>query len=287
MNSKKCLICKRPNNTIHAHRDNDTGAIWFYCVGRCQRGYSLRDYCHTAGISVTEFLQLDFDFQEAQPNEVNKAEWPSHYIPMSDPRAIKGVEYVKSRHLGLQGDLYYDLEKEAIVFPMYYHNVFVGAQVRLLKPWVNTDGEVTKILTMPGTRLGLLFYNYSQNAFLTDIKGVIVTEGAFNCLAIQQSLDKLYGGVLKNPWKVVSTSGCGLTKHQMDKLIELKNAGIKIVSALDSDEAGLKGLSKLTKNKVITHYALTQDTEKDWNDLLASEGENFAKYFLSKVKPVL
>ena len=41
--------------------------------------------------------------------------------------------------------------------------MFVGAQTRLLKPWVNKDGDVTKVLTLPGTRLGLVFYNLINN----------------------------------------------------------------------------------------------------------------------------
>jgi hypothetical protein len=280
-----CQICKRPNQTLHWHTDPDTGKIWCWCNGRCQRGYSLRDYCYTSGIDLSEFLKGDFDFAETKPNEVNKLEWPAHFIPLSDPRAEKGREYIKSRGLELRGDMYYDMEKEAIVFPYYFGNVFVGAQTRLIEPWSTVEGEV-KMLTLPGTRLGLVFYNWNQSPFVTDVKGVIVTEGAFNALSIQQNLDKLYGSVLKNPWKVVATSGCGTTKHQLEKLKELKDAGIKIVCAFDSDEAGLKGLSKLSKADALTHYALTQDTEQDWNDVLIEKNGDFAKHFLSSIKTV-
>ena len=286
MNTKKCLICNRPNDTLHWHTDPDTGDIWVWCNGKCQRGYSLRSYCHTAGVDLQEFLSGDFDFQEATPNEVTRLDWPQHYVSLSDPRAIKGAEYIKSRGLELKGDMYFDLEKEAIVFPYYYSSVFVGAQTRLLTPWINKDGEETKILTMPGTRLGLVFYNWNQDPFVTNIKGIIVCEGAFNVLSIQQSLDKAYGGVLKNPFKVVATSGCGTTKHQMEKLRELKEAGKKIICAFDSDEPGLKGLSKLRKEDVITHYALVDDITKDWNDILVEQKDNFAKHFLDCIKPI-
>ena len=284
VSSKKCLICKRHNDTIHAHSDPDTNEVWLWCCG-CGRGYGLRTYCHLAGISLTEFLKLDFDFIEAKPNEINKIDWPAHFVPMSDPRAKVGVDYVASRGIELKGDMYFDIEREGIVFPMYYHDVFAGGQIRLIKPW-ERDGDVVKMLTMPGTRSGLLFYNYAQKSFINDIKGVIITEGAFNALAIQQSLDKLYGGIVKNPWKVMSTSGCSLTKHQVDKLKELKEAGIKIVSALDSDEPGLKGLAKLSKAEAITHYALTSDPSIDWNDMLSEFGDDFAKHFLSLIRRV-
>ena len=181
--------------------------------------------------------------------------------------------------------MYYDTQREAIVFPYYYENVFVGAQTRLITPW-ERDGETVKVLTLPGTRLGLVFYNWNQSPFVTNIKGIILCEGAFNVLAIQQSLDKLYGGVLKNPWKVVATSGCGTTKHQMEKIAELKEAGIKVVCAFDSDEPGLKGLTKLRKEDVITHYALVEDTAMDWNDMLKEKGEEFAQYFLNRIVKV-
>lgn len=287
MNSKRCKICRRSNNTLNWHSDPDTDAIWCWCNGPCNRGYSLQSYCHTAGISLAEFLKNDFDFQEATPNVVSSLDWPSSFISLSDPRALPGVEYIKSRGLESKGDMYYDLEKEAIVFPYYYLNTFCGAQLRLLKPWTNLDGDTTKILTLPGTRLGLVFYGYSQAPFFTDIKAIVVTEGAFNSLSIQQSLNQLYGGVLKNPFKVMATSGCGTTKTQMEKLKELKDAGKKIIVAFDSDEAGLKGLSKMVKNEVATHYCLTNNDNIDWNDILGTQGsETLAKYFIENIKPI-
>ena len=287
MNTKKCLICKRPNNTLHWHTDPDTNEIWCWCNGKCQRGYSLRSYCHTAGIDLSSFLQGDFQFQEATPNEVSRLDWPHNYISLSDPRASKGVEYIRSRGLEPKGDMYFDIESESIVFPYYFSSVFVGAQTRLLTPWINKEGELTKMLTMPGTRLGLVFYNWNQDPFVTNIKGIVVCEGAFNALSIQQSLDKAYGGVLRNPFKVVATSGCGTTKHQMDKLKELKDAGKKIIVAFDSDEPGLKGVRKLIENEVATHHALTGDTAMDWNDVLKNNGAiETANIFIKSITQV-
>jgi DNA primase len=286
VDNKRCLICSRPRDTLYWHIDDDNGNIWVYCTGRCQRGYSLFEYVHLAGIELSEFLKGDFEFNETKPNEVNKLDWPSNFIPLSDPRAKKGVEYIKSRGLNLRGDMYYDMERSAIVFPYYYGSVFVGAQTRLLTSWINEEGEETKILTMPGTRLGLVFYNWNQEPFMTDVKGVVICEGAFNVLAIQQSLDKLYGSTLKNPWKVVATSGCGTTTHQLEKIKELKDAGIKIVVAFDSDEAGIKGLKKFINEDAATHYALVEDMSKDWNDMLKDMGNDFANYFMSRVTPV-
>jgi hypothetical protein len=286
MNTKKCLICKRPNDTIYWHSDEDTGAIWCWCSGRCQRGYSLREYCHQAGIDLTEFLKGDFDMTHAKPNEISRLDWQPQFLPLSDPRAARGVEYIKSRGLEPKGDMYFDTEREGIVFPYYYESIYVGSQTRLIEPWTR-DNDTVKVLTQPGTRLGLVFYNWNQSPFVTDIKGVIVCEGAFNAISLQQSLDKLYGGVLKNPWKAVATSGCGTTEHQIEKLLELKEAGVKIVCAFDSDDAGLKGLSKLNKAKAITHYAVTGDTDIDWNDVLKLNGHrDTATAFLKSIKPI-
>lgn len=286
-NSKRCGICRRPRDTVHWHADEKKQNIWCWCNGKCQRGYSLKDYVEQSGLNLEDFLNGDFQFLETKPNEVNRIEWPSSFIPLSDPRAAAGVNYIKSRGLEPKGDMYYDMAKEAIVFPYYYGNVFVGAQTRLLTPWVNEDGDVTKILTVTGTRLGLVFYNWNQEAFITKIKGVIVCEGAFNAIAIQQSLDKLYGSVLKNPWKVIASSGCGTTPHQIDKLRELKEADLKIVCAFDSDEAGLKGLAKMVREDVATHFMLTEDSDVDWNDLLKQNGHaEFAKIILSSIKSI-
>ena len=289
ISTKKCLICKdgRKNNCLHWHRDPDTGDIWVYCVGKCQRGYSLRSYCHEAGISLPEFLKGDFDFIEARPNEVNEMDFPHWFVTLSDPRAAKGVEYIKSRGLTLDGDMYYDTDQEGIVFPYYFHNTFCGAQVRFIEPRITEDGDEWKITTMSGTRIGLLFYGWNQGKFVTNIQGIIVTEGAFNAIAIQQSLNQLYGGISKNPWRVVACSGSGATKHHVETIKELKDSNIKVILAFDSDEAGLKGFKKFVKGQAITHYIFTENANKDWNDMLKELGhKKFAQYFINKIKKI-
>ena len=289
INTKKCLICKdgKKNDCLHWHIDPDNGQIWVYCVGKCKRGYSIYSYCNHAGIPLNEFLKGEFDFVEAKPNEVQKMEWPNHFITLSDPRAKEGVEYIKSRGLKIEGDMYYDTERKGIVFPYYYSNVFVGAQIRFLKVWTDQNGDERKIDTIPGTRLGLVFYNWNQEKFVTDIKGVIVTEGAFNALAIQQSLNQIFGGIVNSPWRVVACSGSGISGHQKETLRELKEQGLKIIAAPDSDEAGIAMLEKLKEAGSISHYALTLDEKKDWNDVLKEMGHTeFVKWFMKQVKNV-
>ncbi len=289
INTKKCLICKdgRRNDCLHWHKDPDTGEMWVWCQGKCQRGYSLRGYCFAAGISLSDFLKGDFDFKEAPPLEVQVMQWPARFIPISDPRAEPGVNYIRSRGLTLEGDMYYDLERHGIVFPYYFDNHFCGAQTRYIIPKIDNEGEPQKMDTLPGTRLGLLFGLWNQSRFVTNIKGIGICEGYFNALSLQQAFNFLYGGVANNPWKFICTSGAGITQHHKETIKELKNQGIKVVAALDNDEAGLKGLKKLNDAGAITHYALTQDTDLDWNDILKRDGhKKLAELFIKSIHKI-
>lgn len=289
MLSKKCLICKggKKNDCLYWHKDTKTNDIWCWCSGICQRGYSLEYYCHMAGLSVADFLKNDFDFQEAKPNEVSAMNWPTSFIPLSDPRAKPGVEYIKSRGLNLDGDMYYDMEDEGIVLPYYFGSHFCGAQVRFINERLREDGTKWKITTLPGTRLGLLFGMWNQDSFITDIKAVVVCEGFFNALALQQAFNIRYGGISRNPWKFCSTSGSGLSDHQAETLKELKDRGIKVIGAADTDEAGFKMIKKMKDMECITHYAFTSDTDSDWNDLLQMHShEILASEFLLAVKKI-
>lgn len=291
-----CLICQPKNRTLYWHKTSEekmaasiakgyeADPFWCYC-NKCDRAYSLTQYCEIAGVDKNMFIEGgDFFFQEAQDDTVNAMSWPSTFIPLSDPRADKGVQYIKSRGLDLDGDMYYDLEEEGIVFPYYVDNQFCGAQVRFIEERVNEDGDKWKITTLPGTRLGLLFYGWNQSKFLAQVKAVVITEGAFNAIAIQQALNKNYGGLSRCPWRVIACSGSGATEHQTEAIRELKEKGYKVVVAPDTDEAGIKMYQKFAKANSITHYAFTNDTEKDWNDLLKEMGHiDFAKLFIKSI----
>jgi len=289
MNTKKCLICKQgqKNECLHWHRDSDSGSIWVYCVGKCKRGYSIYEYTAKAGLSLREFLKNDFDFEEAKPNEVNRMEWPSWFLPMFDPRAKAGLDYVNGRGLdSTVGDMFYDAEDHGIVFPYYVGSTFVGAQIRFIEPRVDQDGDVQKMNTLPGTRLGLLFYNYVQTPLPDTTRCIVVCEGALNALSIQQALNSIYG-TMSNPYRCVATSGCNLTEHHADVLKELRGEGRKIVLAYDFDEAGKKGIRRAIDRQAITHIALTGDDEKDWNDVMQELGNyELAKFFLNGIQKV-
>jgi hypothetical protein len=286
IDTKKCLVCLKRNSTLHWHKDPDSGDMWVWCNGPCQRGYSLRSYCHHAGISLPEFLKGEFDFKEAANNELTAMNWPAKFIPLSDPRAHPAIDYIKSRGLSPEGDMYYDIEKNGVVFPYYWENYFVGAQIRFIVPRVHSDGEVQKIDTMLGTRLGLLFYSWNQARFIGNVKAVVICEGAFNSLSLQQAFNDKYGGVANNPWRFLATSGCNLTAHHKEALKNLKDQGLTVICAYDNDDAGLKGLKKAIDAECITHYSIPGCTE-DWNDLakVMSHGE-LASYFFSRIQKI-
>jgi len=286
-----CLICNARNRTLYWHLNSDDapkdpGGIWCFC-NKCDRGYSLKQYCEMAGIDEASFIEGDFHIQEAQSNEVQAMSWPHSFIPLSDPRAEKGTQYIKSRGLSLDGDLYYDMEQEGIVFPYYVNNYFCGAQIRFIEPRIDEGGKEWKITTLSGTRIGLLLYGYNQNKFLPQVKGIIVTEGAFNSLALQQALNKAYGGVSSNAWRCIACSGSGVSDHQAETLKDLKEKGYKVIGAFDTDEAGIAGTQKMIANNCLTHFSFTGEDGVDWNDILKRDGiEELAKLFLKNVEKV-
>jgi len=280
-----CLICQPRNRTVYWHQ-NENGKIWCYC-NKCDRGYSLEQYCEIADIDMTDFLTGDFHMQEAKPDEVQAMAWPSSFIPLSDPRAEKGVEYIKSRGLNPDGDMYYDMKEDGIVFPYYVENHFCGAQIRFIDARINEDGETWKITTLPGTRLGLLFGLWNQAKLRPNIKAVVVCEGYLNAFSLQQAFNLKYGGISHNPWKFICSSGSGVSDHQAQTLRDLKEQGYRVFGGFDTDEAGFKGLRKLVDAGAVTHFSSTAEINVDWNDILKRDGhEELAQLFLRNVQSV-
>jgi hypothetical protein len=280
-----CLICQPKNRTLYWHK-NEEGKIWCYC-NKCDRGYSLEQYCDIADIDMTDFLTGDFHMQEAEDDTVQAMAWPSSFVPLSDPRAEKGVEYIKSRGLTLDGDMYYDLNEEGIVFPYYVENHFCGAQVRFIEQRVNEDGSTWKITTLPGTRLGLMFGMWNQGKLMPQIKAIVVCEGYFNAVSLQQAFNLKYGGISHNPWKFICSSGSGVSDHQAEALKVLKEQGYKVFGGFDTDEAGFKGLRKLIDANALTHFSSTAEVGVDWNDILQRDGyEVLAELFLANMQKV-
>jgi DNA primase len=291
VNTKKCLICQNEkgkvlNETLYWHVDKDTNDIWCWC-NREGRGYSIYEYCAKAGLSLSEFLKQDFDFKESSSTELNKMDWPKSFVPMFHRLAKPGVKYVKSRGLEPTDNMYYDVERKGIVFPYFYDTQFCGAQIRFIEEWTDKDGNTRKIDTVPGTRLGLLVYNWDQIHSTPYRRAFIICEGAFNAIAIQQALYSTYNPTTC-PYTVVALSGSGASEHHRTLFKEqIESTNCKVILAPDSDTAGVKMLKKMKEAGAITHFAFTGDSEYDWNDVYKEMmPEQFLAWFLKRVQRV-
>lgn len=293
MNHKRCLVCKKAHDTLYWHRDglkaqDGEGLIWCFC-NSCDKWYTLYDYANITGLSIREIMEASktFSFHEAPDNEVNAMEWPRSFLNLFDPSASLGVDYIKSRGLSPMADMYYDSNRKGIVLPYYLENTFVGAQIRFIQPKLMEDGKEFKITTLPGTRLGYVFWGWSQNPFPSTVKYIIVTEGAFNAASIQQALNSKYGNILTNPYRCIALSGSGVSNYQSDKLKELIASDIKVIASPDPDDAGFKMLDKLRERDACTHYSLIDQDKTDWNDKLKELGHTgLMNLFLRNLRKV-
>lgn len=290
IDTKQCLVCyaqtgKRRNQTLYWHQDPDSKDIWCWC-NREDRAYTIWEYCEKAGVSLRDFLQQDFHFQTAPSNELNRMEWPKNFVPMFSDEAKPGVDYLKTRNLEPSEHLYYDTLRHGIVFPYHYDQTFCGAQIRLIEPKIDEDGNVQKITTLPGSRLGLLIYNWNQGFLPSSVKAFIVTEGAFNALAIQSALYSVYKP-MECPYKCVALSGSGASQHHQEVFKEQIQQGRKVILAPDSDKAGARMASKMKEAGAVTHIAFTGDSDFDWNDVYKEiSGREYVRWFLGKIKNV-
>jgi hypothetical protein len=283
--ARRCKICNKPRDTLYVNW-NDNGDIWLYCCS-CGKSYNVLEYCKMTGTDYRDIVlngNINFN-NRTNKNEVNRLDWPAHFISLLDSRAYRGKEYLKERGLRVEGDIFYDIKRNGIVFPLYYEMYFCGAQIRLINPMTNEYGQETKMISMPGTRTSILIYNWNQLSFLLDVKNIVITEGAFNCLSLMQAFDSLYLNKLSNPYKVLALSGSGSSHHHIKKIKELKDKGYNIIIAGDNDQAGLKMISKFIKEKALTHFSLPKKEIGDWNDIMKEKGEEeLIKVFLSNME---
>jgi hypothetical protein len=287
--SKQCLICKSKkgsNWSLYWHKNATSNEIWCYCAGKCQRGYSLIEYCYLTGLKPEDLensKDMVFDNQVTN-EEIQDIEFPSGFIPLSDPRSKPGIEYLNKRGLKVAPNLYYDLNREGIAFPYYLKNRFAGAQIRYLVPRTSEAGDNIKIITLTGTKTTHLFYNWNQDPLHINQKYIVVTEGAFNALSLQQALNSYYESPFKNPFKCIAASGSGASETQRSILRDMIKSGIKVIVAPDSDEAGIKMAKKYMDSGSCTHYAFVNEGEKDWNDKLVELGDRLAEFLISRTK---
>jgi hypothetical protein len=287
-NVNHCSVCKTERNVVYWNKpDSEKELPWCYCCA-CGRAYNIMEYCHLSEITLTELLNEKITFSTPPKNEVQRIAWPAGFIRINDSRAKKGLDYIISRGLSVEGDMFYDMDSNGVVFPLYFKGYFCGAQVRLLNPYTSPSGKETKMISLPGTRTSILIYGWDQGAILGHIKAIVIAEGAFNALSIQQSLNDLYGDILKNPFKCIALSGSAGSHHHLEIMKELKDRGYKIIMTSDLDPAGIKMLQTFTVADCLTHYAIMdRPNVGDWNDMLVKVGKKeFAKYFLGRIVPI-
>ena len=272
---KKCLICKRPNDTLYFHKKEKN--ILVYCSGKCQRSYTLSDYCLYSGLTLSQFLKhSDLSFaKEETKGELNAIKFPNYLISMGSNEASAGREYLHKRGLDVFGNWFYDAMNKGIFFPYYYRSTFVGGQTRIINP------TGPKVITITGTRNSLLFFNWDQT-MLVGKTNVVVCEGAFNCLSIEKALSMTEVG---KTTLCVALSGSGVSDHQADVLHQVLKAGCKVTWASDFDEAGKKMLKKAIQKGVVSRFVFP--VEGDWNDVLIKQGAyNLCQMFLEGVVDV-
>lgn len=283
--SKRCLTCNAKHDTIYYHRDR-FGVAWLYC-NKCSDSIDLEDYCIMHGIDLpTEEEVAKIVQDDPDDRELSKMDWPRSFIPLWDSRAEDGVAYLRSRKIDPGDQLYYDMERNGIVFPYYYENYCVGAQVRFINPR-EKNGHAWKITTVQGTKLGKLFYNWNQAELPPNVKYLVITEGAFNAIALQQTFNRHYGSLTNNPYRFAAASGSSIGKHRAEVLRDEISRGKKIIIAADPDAAGIKMLEEAMHEECATHYTSVSEDGVDWNDLLIRGGdEELCGEFFKNLKRV-
>ena len=283
--SKRCLICAAGHNTLYGHVNSD-GVKWIWC-NKCNRSYDLEEYCAEVGIDYPtdeEIAKIVED--DPEDSQLNRISWPKHFIPMWQEDAKPGIEYLKTRKIDPGDGMYYDVNSNGIVFPYYYESYCVGAQVRFIEPKLKNN-KPWKITTVEGTKLGKLFYGWNQGDLPQNIKYMVVTEGAFNAIALQQTLNRHFKSVTKNPYRFIAASGANIGTHREDILRELISDGMKVILAADPDEAGFEMVERAAKNGCITHFSSVSEDNVDWNDLLIKyDEEKLKKEFLTNLRKI-
>lgn len=283
--SKRCLSCRANHDTLYYHKDRH-GVPWIFC-NKCNDSIDLLDYCALHGIEEPTEEEISRVVQD-DPNdrELQHMDWPRTFIPLWDKDAKEGIEYLKSRKIEPTNGIYYDVARNGIVFPYYYENTCVGAQVRFIEPR-EKDGKLWKITTVPGTKLGKLFYGWNQADLPQKVKYLVVTEGAFNAIALQQTFNRHYNGITNNPYRFIAASGSSIGDYRCEILRDEISNGKRVIIAADPDQAGIKMLEEAMRAYCVTHYSCPSKDEQDWNDILMQEGEDaLLKEFINNLKRI-
>jgi len=154
--------------------------------------------------------------------------WPSDFLQMDHPHAVRGREYMKERgvptRLQLSYGLRYSPENRRVYFPIGERGLLYGYQGRLVIPHVYIDEEtgekkeVPKILSSKGVRRDRLLM-FSDR--LKDWQHAVVCEGPVDAIKAHYCRGN------------VATMGKEVSHQQMRLLI---NSGVqRVYVALDPD----------------------------------------------------
>jgi len=257
---KNCLVCKSAHQTLywHLHVNDGKKVVRVYCC-KCARLYTAKQYADAANISIDDiFSELtDEDFQD-KSKEITSVSLPSSFISLFDPRAKEGRDYLKKRGIEIFPDLMYDTYRNGIAQIIYRGETIVGSQIRLITP----TQDQPKMMSIKGTQRSLALWGWNGNEFLLNkVKVIFLTEGVFDALSIKLAFK---GDVTV---KSFATLGCNVSKEQLELIKTIRDKGIKVICAFDSDEAGIKGRKFLLKNHAIDGY-IDNENQEDWNSLL-------------------
>lgn len=226
-------------------------------------GFNLRDW----------FGEGEEEVEAKPPEEVA---WPVEYLAISDPRALAGAQYLKSRGIGLrlasQYGIHYDPIRSRVAFPVQAAGKLYGWQARTILPTEFVDPQgvtrtIPKILSSKGIPR-------SQTLMFVDrLQG---HQHAVLCEGPVDSIKAHYCG------GNVAAMGKQVTKGQIELL---KNAGIqKLYLALDPDASSEMGnLFRSYSDDFQIYTMLAAGGKKDLGEM--GYGEVFELFLNAKPIP--
>ena len=156
---------------------------------------------------------------------------------------------------------------------------------RLIIPFLNADNKMfyfqargltpmayPKYLNCKNLKMSQVLYPFNYDLF----DPLYITEGVFDCLALRRM-----------GFNATTTLSCHVSKEQMSQLKFYRGP---LVVAYDSDAAGQKGVSQFMleafKAKRSDLFRAVPSGVKDWNELLVSDGPQYASYTAGKLSPL-
>lgn len=200
--------------------------------------------------NLSDFISGDDERPEDQ--QLIELAWPIEYLPIQEPSAAAGAEYLKSRgiplRLAVEYGIQYDPIRERVVFPVASaHGQLYGWQARATKP---TELKVISSKGIPRSSTLMFCHRITGSSHAVLCEGPIDAIKAHYC-----------GGNVAAMGKIV-------TKAQIELL---KNAGVqKLYLALDPDASPEMGALFREYSEDFQMYRL-EATKKDLGEMQFEE----------------